>query len=280
MCYSPIRLWQPKLGRYVDVPCGHCPDCYRKRRRQWSMRLMLESSIQVYSHFLTLTYDNDNLPRDQLGNPQFSKRDVQLFLKILRKFADPYKLRYFVVSEFGENYDRPHYHMILFGFPSDILDITKALQKSWKHGFVYVGTVTPKSINYVCKYCLALADITKVDDIMVNSDGVILTPEQRPFMLCSRNPPLGYGKLNSYQSQKFKSMIKFNKIPIMHIDGSEYGLPRTFKQKLFTPYELKKISNFVIYDKCVTMEDVHNDYQSKLHDSLTFHQRYEKTKHI
>lgn len=41
---------------------------------------------------------------------------VQRFLKRLRKAIYPRKVRYFLVGEYGEEKQRPHYHLALFGY--------------------------------------------------------------------------------------------------------------------------------------------------------------------
>jgi hypothetical protein len=43
------------------------------------------------------------------------KRDLQLFFKRLRKAYPDVKLRYFACGKYGEQFARPHYHVILFG---------------------------------------------------------------------------------------------------------------------------------------------------------------------
>jgi hypothetical protein len=95
--------------------------------------------------FLTLTYDDVHKPSDGGLRP----RDLQLFIKRFRKEVSPRKISYYAVGEYGENTYRPHYHAIFYNVASgdEVM-----LSKCWGLGFVYVGTVTADSINYVCKY--------------------------------------------------------------------------------------------------------------------------------
>lgn len=83
--------------------------------------------------FLTLTYNDKNLPEGGTLNLE----DIQLFMKRLRKFLEPKKIRFFQCGEYGKTKDehgnvitekyyiggirylipalgRPHHHIILF----------------------------------------------------------------------------------------------------------------------------------------------------------------------
>lgn len=60
--------------------------------------------------FLTLTYDDKHLPED--GELHYDH--VQTFLKNLRRLCLS-RLRFFVCGEYGDLFDRCHWHMILFG---------------------------------------------------------------------------------------------------------------------------------------------------------------------
>ena len=116
-CTSPIRLYKGVNSLvYPDglvVPCGKCLSCRIAKRREWTMRLWHELPYHQSSIFLTLTYDDDNLP----PNASLSKSDLQKFFKRLRKdlsYVDR-KIKYFAAGEYGPKTNRPHYHAIVFG---------------------------------------------------------------------------------------------------------------------------------------------------------------------
>ena len=132
--------------------------------------------------FVTLTYNDDNLPPDL----SLDKRAFQLFMKRLRKRVKV-PIRFFACGEYGEKLQRPHYHVILFGidlrkenqswrpdadaFPrfcsllssmpqsslfagrSIVLSST-LLSELWPYGFSSVGICTFESAAYVARYCL------------------------------------------------------------------------------------------------------------------------------
>ena len=89
------------------------------------MRIMSEVSVHD-GVFVTLTYNDENCPRDY----QLNKVDYQLYLKRLRQNlarsrAPARKIKYYCVGEYGEigsehdyyntGFGRPHYHLIISG---------------------------------------------------------------------------------------------------------------------------------------------------------------------
>lgn len=132
------------------VPCGRCIACKVNRRSAWSLRLQHEAPYHDKTCFVTLTYDDEHL-----NSTSVSKRDLQLFIKRLRKSIEPEKIKYFGCGEYGDNYGRPHYHLILFGLG---LSDEELIFDAWKdenklpYGFIYVKPCVIQTINYVCGY--------------------------------------------------------------------------------------------------------------------------------
>ena len=54
------------------------------------------------SQFITLTYAPENYPK----NGSVSPREMQLFLKRLRRLVEPVQLRYYLVGEYGDHTQR------------------------------------------------------------------------------------------------------------------------------------------------------------------------------
>lgn len=98
----------------LSLPCGKCVECLMSYSNEWALRCVLEASLYRDNCMLTLTY------RD---NPvTLIKRDYQLFLKRLREALSPLKIRYFGCGEYGARGQRPHFHIIIFGWKPDDLD--------------------------------------------------------------------------------------------------------------------------------------------------------------
>ena len=125
--------------------CQQCKPCRIKRKRIWVSRNLLELYNHEGAAFVTLTYDEKNYPKDG----SLSIEDYQNWLKRLRYYIAPRKLRYYIVGEYGSQTQRAHYHAIIFGV--SYLE-ESLLKKSWDKGFLHVGDVNESSIGYTMKY--------------------------------------------------------------------------------------------------------------------------------
>ncbi|QGH72994.1 MAG: replication associated protein [Microviridae sp. ctzVR26] len=110
---------------------------------------MLEAESHEHRAFVTLTYNNENLPNDG----ELVPRHLTNFFKRLRKrlALEGRSIRYFACGEYGEKNSRPHYHAIIFGLAETE---ATAVSQTWPFGSVHVGSVTSDSIQYVCGYVL------------------------------------------------------------------------------------------------------------------------------
>lgn len=125
------------------IKCGKCEGCRIDKSREWANRLLLEKEYypddQVW--FLTLTYDEQHVPKSAYGHPEtgeaipvmtLSMDDHKKFLKRLRKNSRA-KLKFFGCGEYGPQTMRPHYHYIIFGLQlADLVPYGKG-----EAGFMY-----------------------------------------------------------------------------------------------------------------------------------------------
>lgn len=224
-CLSPIHLKRSKpspKGDFVTVPCGKCYACLSRKRSEWAFRLQKEERYSSSAYFFTLTYEDSNLDFNEDGYPCVSKNDIQLFMKRLRKIYAPEKIRYFIVSEYGPETYRPHYHGLIFNAPAPTVDrFYRDLQSAWRYGFVEAGSVTPASINYCAKYCISKHRIK---------------PGYTPcFNLMSRRPGIGSTYVERH-SELYKSKLQdWSVFP----GGQRVRLPRYFRQKIFSDEETR-----------------------------------------
>lgn len=173
-CYRPIKGYRRADGTVafvehggnalgvLEVPCGQCVGCRLERSRQWAMRCVHESQMHKSSCFVTLTYDDVNLP----PGASLYYVDYQRFMKRLRKYFTGTNVRFYMCGEYGEATMRPHYHSLLFGvnFPDkrrfskgpdgSYLCTSDVLSKLWPHGNSLIGDVTFQSAAYVARYCM------------------------------------------------------------------------------------------------------------------------------
>ncbi|WNK13562.1 MAG: replication initiator protein [Microvirus sp.] len=143
----------------LEIPCGQCIGCRLDRARSWAIRCIHEASLHKDNCFLTLTYKDDQ------PNHSLNKRDFTLFMKKLRKKFPLKEIRYFQCGEYGDETQRPHHHVLLFGF--DFLDkvyftqsqgnkifVSKLLSELWPHGIHSIGEITFDSACYTARYIL------------------------------------------------------------------------------------------------------------------------------
>lgn len=172
-CYKPLKAYKTPTGKIIfydspgvkefPIPCQRCIGCRLDKSKEWAMRCMHEASLHDQNSFITLTYNDKNLPY----NTSLVKEDVQKFFKRLRKRIQPKKIRYYYCGEYGDKNGRPHYHILLFGYnypdwvrlphksPSGRdLYTSPILEKDWKLGFVQIGDVTYESAAYTARYIM------------------------------------------------------------------------------------------------------------------------------
>lgn len=155
-CTNPLEIYPEGYEDGMEVPCGKCYSCRIAYRRQWSARMTHELPYHDRHLFLTLTYDDDNVPY----NDSLQKIDLQNFFKRLRKnLAEKRKIKHFSVGEYGERTQRPHYHSIIFGVgphPEDKdLIISTWPYADWSVKSILnnaFGHVSTTSIQYVAQY--------------------------------------------------------------------------------------------------------------------------------
>lgn len=230
--YNPISCQHPKIvrnrftGELISVPCGKCSCCLSRASSLWVSRLQEESTCHTYTLFGTLTYAEDLRPvvdvSKEIDRPQsfydacvqssdyitFCKnvvpclnvKDVQLFFKKLRSkisyyhgTQEKFKIRYFLVGEYGPTTFHPHYHYILwFDAPELVSTIKEYIYESWqfanphpslssflrrnKHVFIH-----GHAEKYVAGYLNKFSHLPKI----------LSEKPFRPFHVQSSAPPIG-----------------------------------------------------------------------------------------
>lgn len=222
------------------VPCGKCNFCREARRADWSFRLRQECLVSSSTYFLTLTYEDKKIPVTQDGEQTLRKKDLQDFLKRLRKEA-PTKLRYYACGEYGSNTDRPHYHAVLFNLPAEL---TESITRIWGHGHTVTYEVNDARIHYVTKF--------HVNPI---GKGEGRAP---PFAIMSRRPGLGINYLDTHKQWHLDALRAFTKV-----NGFLARLPRFYVDKIFTKEQKQLIAAMAPSERQVYFEELAR--LSKLH---------------
>lgn len=218
----------------ITIPCGGCVGCRLDRADQLATRCMHEAQMHRANSFLTLTYDDKHLPEDYSVN----KREVQLFMKRLRKHTGASKLRFLAVGEYGEQTLRPHYHLLIFGhdFSADRKLIRQgefgnsftspALEKLWTFGMSELGSVTYKSAAYCARYSMKKISGAAAPTHYLRTHPKGHLVQVRPeFATQSTKPGLGSSWFDKYRSDCFPS-------DFLVIDGKHKPVPRYYQLKL------------------------------------------------
>lgn len=227
-CPHPVLLWKPDENRnFMEVPCGGCGACRHNRRSDWAFRLHQEEKNSLNSYFITLTYSDENLPcDDQTGVVTLRKKDLQNFIKRLRKHQNSYReyqFRYYAVGEYGTRTERPHYHLIGFNLhPSTITNLHYLWRLS--DNPPHIGDVEGASIFYVAKFHMNAG----------NDDDGDREPE---FATMSRRPGIGINYAET--TGKWHRENSYNHIKN---NGYKQRLPRYYKKKIFSLDQLEEIN--------------------------------------
>ena len=214
----------------------------------WAGRILLESTQHLHSAFITLTYNEQTVPRHPVHhNMTLSKRDMQLFLMRLRKNTPKAKIRYFLCGEYGSGTGRPHYHLILFGLH---FTQTAPLLKAWNQGFVSSSEINTQRARYVAKYTTKLVN------------GSLESPfRQKEFALQSRKPPLGHAILPHVAKAALKSPSP--EVPSLIRIG-----PNRFKLDYFTQSKLSRLMQIPILGTSTISKELHTEVVITLGDPL------------
>lgn len=217
--------------RSDKVPCGKCVNCRKRRAQEWIFRLKEEQKVSDHAHFLTVTYRDEELDFDENGNMTLNSKDHQLFMKRLRTYIkrnynrEGYKVKFYMTAEYGGKYHRPHYHYIIFNVPQLVMN--HAINAIWQKGHVDVGTVTGKSINYVCHYLQK-----QNNPVGVHS----LDKRRKEFSIMSQKLGMSYltkERIHYYRTREIPYLV----LP----SGHKQAMPRYFKNKI---WPLEETFNF------------------------------------
>lgn len=233
ICEYPIFL---KTVQGI-VGCGRCLSCRINLQRKKHFRLMLEWLSHKESCWLTITYNDHFKPMDNSLHPDH----MTLFLKRLRKKVKK-PIRYFYCGEYGDQTQRPHFHVCLFGIGKHWID---TIRSCWTDpvsklamGHIMVVDLSPENMKYTCGY--TLKKMTKSDDTRLNG--------RHPEFA---RQSMGIGKFSVAKiakAFKCRSLSEYYKtyrdIPrSFNMDGKEYPMDRYTRQKILEHLEIAEETN-------------------------------------
>lgn len=237
------------------VQCYQCDWCRLQRARDDGVRAFHEASMHEENCFLTLTYNDANLPSNGSIVPLDAKK---FMLKLRNKICiddncKGYRFNWstleevfgcrgfcrkilsFGCAEYGEKLSRPHYHICIFGFnfadrkfwrwskndwsPAKWrVDRSDVLESLWTFGFSEIGSVTFESAAYVGRYCVKKITGKKSDKHYGDK-----LPERK---ICVSNR-VGIGRKFV---EKYAGQLLVNDHVV--VKGVKMSLPRYYRKRL------------------------------------------------
>lgn len=243
---TPLIVNGQPIYRF-PADCGKCLKCLTKRKAQWSYRITEEKRNSFSSYFVTLTYNNRNLPLGDNG-ATINKNDHFEFISKLKELEHPKtlklrksiskeendrkyygiketgKLKYYGVYEYGDQFNRPHAHYILF----NVRDIAN-IDLSWGRGNIEVDhDVNVNNIDYVLKYM-----------VKYHSNGKYENKEKELSFMSK-----GIG--SSTADKSFINQIRrIDSNQILNTRGSKIPIPRYYRKKYLTETEREKKNIYI-----------------------------------
>jgi len=239
-CFSPLQGYKDavtggltfdksKSLQKMQVACGQCLGCRIDHRTMWAIRIVHESYMHLDAHgnsWLTLTYREPHdctpeqyqkgyyVPQDYSLNPNH----VSKFIRKLRKQNPDHKIRYFYCGEYGDENQRPHYHVCLFNhqFHDRVLwkddeglytYTSPSLEKLWPYGFSTTAELNFATASYTAGYCFKKINGKRARDHYLRCDEYGVAYWLRPEftrMSTGRGKPSGLG---ARYYEKFKDDI-------------------------------------------------------------------------
>lgn len=269
-CIKPVLANGSTSKEPIWVPCSRCGPCLRTRQNNWAFRLTEEFNKSEFpTLFVTLTYADEYLPYtmddcpiirkhfgDQLDEVTLLTRDLQKWNMLVRQnnsFHTRKQYRYYAAGEYGSQFGRPHYHVIMFNVHPKTM---QRLQSYWKYGNIKLEYA--RDTNKVSAYVAAYVVTAYSNAIRIN---------KRPFSCMSKRPFLGHTyveRMKKYHRQwRKKPQTEIPNLPLEHLELTDthyqlayierpgtnglykIGLPRIFKQKLYAKWELNAMKKQV-----------------------------------
>lgn len=231
-----------------------------------SFRLMQEEKISQSAHFITFTYDTNNLVLTPTGRRSLCSYHLQLFFKRLRKHHGSHyhclqPIKYYAVGEYGSKTKRPHYHAIIFN--ADI----ELIEKAWTVdgnliGDIYYGDVCEASIGYTLKY------LSKKRSAGLYGDD----DRQREFAVSSKGLGLSYLTPNM---RFWHKADLYNRRYLTLKGGLKVAMPRYYYEKLYDGYEmdLLNMSGSLIQQEEFYQQFISVSYEKRIDDLRLFDKR-------
>lgn len=224
--------------KYVEVGCGNCIMCRKKKSREWMVRLMEDIKENKNGKFVTLTFSDEAIRNldEQIEDKELDgwERDNEIAKLAVKRFLERWRkhhgksIRHWLVTELGHNgTNNIHLHGIVW---TD--EKIEEIRKQWGYGYIYPRTdeeekanyVSSRTVNYMMKY------VSKSDEYNKTYKSVVLTsPGIGKVYLKSPN-----SSVNKYKEEKTVDTYRTE-------SGHKIAMPTYWRTKLYTDEQREKM---------------------------------------
>lgn len=265
--------------KYMDVPCGQCYICKKKKAREWRMRLAEDIKANTGAKIVTLTFNTESLKELAIAAKGMTgyNLDNEICRIAVKRFRERWRkkygrsIRHWLITELGHG-TTEHVHMHGIVWPDNRYKLEGTLldevEKIWKYGFVGKGKmnwqtgimenyVNGRTASYFTKY------VNKTDEMHKEYKQIILTSA-------------GIGK-NYLESEKAKdNEYKGEATNQMYgVDnGGVLPMPEYFRRKMYTDEEREKLTSNMLDKGIIYIEgkpyrkDIGDDKINRMYEEL------------
>jgi len=241
----------------ISVPCRGCIACRITIQAEKAIRA--EHERQMYdeaghpSSFITLTYDDANLPFHGL-----KKADAQAVVRKIQKWSrlenHGHKLRYLIAGEYGDKFGRAHYHLVLFGtsFRQDRVPHYKSngrqyytsetLTRLWGKGHADLCDLDHNRCQYAVKYALEEVKGKAAPAHYSFQTKTGSHQRAREFVCASNRPGLGYSWFVKYRADIFPRDELIHNGKRLPVPGYYFKLLERLHPDLYLEVKAKRVS--------------------------------------
>lgn len=282
------NAWKKDI-EHTLIPCGNCIGCRLEYSRQWANRGYLESLNWKNNWFITLTYDENHMTtnewlEDENGitwtnngswNGTLVPKELKTFINTLRKIMNreygQKDIRYIACGEYGEEKERPHYHLIIFNLnlpPEDFFEPrilgevdgiknvyyrSHIIERAWTKGISNISEATWNTIAYTARYITKKVN-GEGSDKLYKSKG-----QEKEFFRASTHPGIGY----SYYAKHKEEIYEKDEIIVKNHQGVVACKPPKYFDKLYEKENPKHFAEIKIRRK------LHGEKAANVKDLLT-----------
>lgn len=262
---------------FEKVPCKWCSGCQEKYSKEWATRCMLEAAQYEHNYFITLTYNENHIPKDdELVNYKTGEifqndnweqghlepEDLTRFNKSVREYWRTHfnhtGIKFYASGEYGGLTRRPHYHMIMFNLPIKLEDLRiykiknghilwdcDILTKIWGKGFVGLAEVNWDTCAYTARYVMKKLKGKKSDEQYYEQG---MRPE---FVRMSRRPGIGI----DFFKENVQEIYKNDEIILQgHAEKIQPVKPPEYFDRMFRDIEPERMDEIKAIRKQIAEE--------------------------